>query len=132
MPDPMYKKIILTLALMGFAFTTSGLMAGSLTGDPDNNKWKITTVKWIKGTKNQLKDDDRYAVLIGKVTKKIDGDTYLFNDGTGTIELDSDLDLPVGTNIVVRGHIDQAWLDLGTSDYDNVELEVKSWRRDRR
>ncbi|MDX2226868.1 MAG: NirD/YgiW/YdeI family stress tolerance protein [Verrucomicrobiae bacterium] len=128
----MYKTLLLTLALMGFALTTSGLTAGSLTGDPDNNKWKITTVQWIKGTKNQLKDDDRYAVLIGKVTKKIDGDTYLFNDGTGTIELDSDIDLPVDSNIVVRGHIDQAWLGFGISDYDNVELEVKSWRHVRR
>jgi len=71
------------------------------------------------------------VVLLGKITQKIDGDTYILNDGTGVIELDSDIELPVGKNIVVRGLIDQAWLNFGVSDQGNVEIEVKSWRLDK-
>ncbi len=114
--------------VVGLLLGTQNLRADRYDKDPDSNKWKITTVRWIKSTQNALKDDERYMVLIGKITKKIDGDTYLLNDGTGIIELDSDIELPVGKQIVVRGILDQAWLNAGISDYGNVELEVKSWR----
>lgn len=129
-------RLLLTLALLGLFASVPNLLAGGSKAsrydkDPDSNKWHITTVNWIKGTHNNLKDDERYVVLLGKVTKKIDGDTYLFQDDTGIIELDSDIALPVGKNIVVRGLIDQAWLNIGTSDHGNVEIEVKSWRFDK-
>jgi uncharacterized protein YdeI (BOF family) len=126
------NKIItfLAVAVVGLLFGAKVAQAGKYDADPDSNKWHITTVKWIKGTHNALKDDERYVVLLGKVSKKVDGDTYLFNDGTGTIELDSDIDLPVGKSIVVRGILDQAWLNAGVSDFGNVEIEVKSWRPD--
>lgn len=128
--------LLLPVALLGLFLAAQNVVAGSCSAspydkDPDSNKWHITTVKWIKGTHNSLKDDERYVVLLGKITKKIDGDTYILNDGTGTIELDSDIELPVGKNIVVRGLIDQAWLNIGISDHDNVEIEVKSWRFDK-
>ena len=124
------------LALFGMLVLSQNLIAGSSRSgtydkDPDSNKWHITTARWIKGTHNDLKNDDRYAVLIGKIVKKIDGDTYLLDDGTGIIELDSDIELPVGKNIVVRGLIDQAWLNAGFSDYGNVDIEVSSWRYDK-
>ena len=132
------KKLnfLLTLALFGMLLVAQNLIAGSSRAnpydkDPNSNKWHITTVKWIKGTHNALKDDDRYVVLIGKIVKKVDEDTYLLDDDTGIIELDSDIELPVGKYIVVRGLIDQAWLNLGISEYGNVEIEVKSWRYDK-
>jgi uncharacterized protein YdeI (BOF family) len=129
-------NLLLTLALLGVFVIVQNLLAGGVKAtkydkDPDSNKWHITTVKWIKGTHNALKHDDRYVVLIGKITKKLDGDTYLLDDDTGIIELDSDIELPMGKYIVVRGLIDQAWLNMGTSDYGNVEIEVKSWRFDK-
>jgi uncharacterized protein YdeI (BOF family) len=129
-------NLLLTLALLGVFVIAQNLVAGGAKAtkydkDPDSNKWHITTVRWIKGTHNDLKNDDRYVVLIGKITKKIDGDTYLLNDDTGTVELDSDIELPQGKYIVVRGVIDQAWLNMDTSDYDGVEIEVKSWRFDK-
>lgn len=129
-------NLLLTVALLGLFVGAANLVAGGSKAsrydqDPDANKWHITTVKWIKGTHNALKDDERYVVLLGKITKKIDGDTYLFQDDTDVIELDSDIVLPVGKNIVVRGLIDQAWLNIGVSDHGNVEIEVKSWRYDK-
>ncbi len=132
------KKVnfLLMVALLGSFLAAQNLVAGGSKAsvydkDPDSNKWHLTTVKWIKGTHNALKDDDRFVVLIGKVTKKTNGDSYLLDDDTGIIELDSDLDLPVGKYIVVRGLIDQAWLNMGFSKYGNVEIEVKSWRYDK-
>lgn len=128
-------KTLLMLALLGVLLVAQNLLAGGSKAnrydqDPDSNKWHITTVKWIKGTHNALKHDDRYVVLIGKIVKQVDGDTYLLDDGTGVIELDSDIELPSDKLIVVRGLIDQAWLNMGTSDHGNVEIEVKSWRYD--
>ncbi len=132
------KKVnfLLMVALLGSFLALQNLVAGGSKAspydkDPDSNKWHITTVKWIKGTHNALKDDDRFVVLIGKVIKKTNGDSYLLDDDTGIIELDSDLDLPIGKYIVVRGLIDQAWLNMGFSKYGNVEIEVKSWRYDK-
>jgi len=131
-----HLSLLLTVTLFGLLLAAQNLVAGGSKAspydkDPDSNKWHITTVKWIKGTHNSLKDDERYVVLLGKITQKIDGDTYILNDGTGVIELDSDIELPVGKNIVVRGLIDQAWLNFGVSDQGNVEIEVKSWRLDK-
>jgi len=123
-----HLHVFVAAMVVGLLLGTQNLRADRYDKDPDSNKWKITTVRWIKSTQNALKDDERYMVLIGKITKKIDGDTYLLNDGTGIIELDSDIELPVGKQIVVRGILDQAWLNAGISDYGNVELEVKSWR----
>ena len=90
---------------------------------PDSNKWKVTTVRWIQDHENDLDTDYKFVALVGKVTKQHDGDTYFFTDATGTIELDSDIKLPVGENIVVRGEIDQAFLHIGP-----LELNVESWR----
>ncbi|NUN92774.1 MAG: hypothetical protein HUU04_03215 [Verrucomicrobiae bacterium] len=123
-----HLHVFVAAMVVGLLLGTQNLRADRYDKDPDSNKWKITTVRWIKSTQNALKDDERYMVLIGKITKKIDGDTYLLNDGTGIIELDSDIELPIGKQIVVRGILDQAWLNAGISDYGNVELEVKSWR----
>ena len=124
-------SLLLIVATLAFVGAQKLVAANRYDKDPDSNKWHITTVSWIKGTHNALKDDDRYVVLLGKITKKIDGDTYLFQDDTGIIELDSDISLPVGKNIVVRGLIDQAWLGFGASEYGNVEIDVKSWRFDK-
>jgi uncharacterized protein YdeI (BOF family) len=44
--------------------------------------------------------DDRYVVLVGKVTKKYKDETYFFTDGAGT-------------TIAVRSNIDPAFLGIG-------------------
>lgn len=90
---------------------------------PESNKWKVTTVRWIQQNENDLDKDDVYVVVIGKITKQLDSDSYVFTDGTGELELDSDIKLPVGEQIVVRGHVDQRFLHVGP-----LEIEVKSWR----
>lgn len=125
------KKLLMTIAL-GALISAGAVQAGKMDGDPSNNKWHITSIKWIKSTDNRLKDDDRWVVLCGRVTKKIDGDTYLFSDGTGTIELDSDLPLPSDRRIVIGGHIDQAWLNAGVSPHGNVDIDVEYWRYERK
>jgi len=91
--------------------------------NPDSNKWKVTSVHWVKKCQNDLDKDNKFVALVGKVTKQLNGDSYEFNDGTGTIRLDSDIKLPVGKQIVVRGEIDQAFLHIGP-----LEIDVESWR----
>ncbi len=105
---------------------TVGLRAGEVCkgcSDPEGNKWKVTSIKWIKANEDDLDKDNKFVALVGKVTKQHDSDTYFFTDGTGTIELDSDIKLPVGETIVVRGRIDQAFLHIGP-----LEVNVDSWR----
>ena len=93
--------------------------------DPDRNQQHMTTVAWIKeqDRNDNIDADDRYVVLIGTVTKKTDEETYLFSDGTGSIQLDSEKELPLGMPIVIRGRIDQAFMGIG-----RLEVDVKSWR----
>ena len=116
--------------LMAFAFAP---LLKAEKDDPDTNKWKITTVDWVKQySESDSKDiDDKWVVLIGKITQKVDHDTYMLDDGTGTILLDVDdddrIELPVGKHVVVRGHVDEAYWDIG-----EIELNVESWRPERR
>ena len=93
--------------------------------NPDSNKYHLTTVAWVQSIQNGLDNDNKYVVLEGKVTKQLDDDSYQFSDGTGSIELDSDIKLPVGTKIIVRGEVDQAFLHIGP-----LEVDVDSFRLD--
>ena len=120
------KKFILSISVLslvlGFAFYMKADHQ-----DPDSNKWKIASVRWIQENSDKdFKDvDAKYVVLIGKVTDRIDEDTYMLSDGTGSIVLDVDdgIELPVGKRVVVRGDIDEAFWDVG-----ELELNVHSWR----
>jgi uncharacterized protein YdeI (BOF family) len=121
------KKFILFISVLSMALG----LASSLKADhqdPDSNKWKIASIRWVKeNSELDHKDIDfKYLVLIGKVTDRIDEDTYRLNDGTGTILLDVDedeIELPVGKRVVVRGEVDEAYWDIG-----ELELNVVSWR----
>ncbi len=122
------KKFILSVSvltlILGFAFH-----AKADHNDPDSNKWKIASVRWIQDNcdKDSKDVDAKHVVLIGKVTDQIDEDTYMLNDGTGSIVLDVDegIELPVGKRVVVRGEIDEAFWDIG-----KLEVNVKSWRKE--
>ncbi len=111
------KKSVLVLV----AFSLSlGLAPATPPSDPP---YHLTTVSWVISTRDNLDQDDRYVSLIGKVTKKIDDDTYWFTDGTGSVRLDSgDFQLPVGRKVVIGGRIDQAYLGFG-----HLEVDVKQW-----
>ena len=117
MKKPLFICLTL-LSLSGIAFLRAN-------DDPDTNKEHISTIAWIKEQDrvDNLDADGRYVVLVGKVTEKYKDETYIFSDGTGTIQLDSPIALPVGGHIVVRGHIDQAFLGIG-----KLEVDVTSWR----
>jgi uncharacterized protein YdeI (BOF family) len=117
----MNKSLPLCLTLLAL----SGISFVRANDDPDTNREHISTVAWIQeqDRADNLDADDRYVVLIGKITEKYKDETYFFNDGTGTIQLDSEARLPVGANIVVRGKIDQAFLGIG-----KLEVDVTSWR----
>lgn len=114
------KKLLLVLLA---SVSLAGISAANAGEDPCCNKDNVTSIRWIKSVQNNLDDDDRYVVLVGKITKKYKDETYFFTDGTGTIQLDSEAELPVGKTIVVRGKIDQAFLHIG-----ELEVEVCSWR----
>jgi uncharacterized protein YdeI (BOF family) len=47
------------------------------------------------------------ATLVGKVTQQYGRYIYFFFDGTGNIQLYSEIELPAGKSIVVRGKIDE-------------------------
>lgn len=122
------KKILLAITACLTLVGVSALNAGdntacSQSGSPCSNKDRVTSIRWIESVQHDLDADDCYVVLVGKITKKYKDETYFFTDGTGTIQLDSEIDLPVGKNIVVRGRIDQAFLSVG-----KLEVEVSSWR----
>ena len=117
----MKKPFIIGLTALSL-FGAAALKADE---NPNTAKDHVTSIAWIvaRDKDDDIGVDDRYAVLVGKVTEKYKDETYFFNDGTGTIQLDSEAKLPVGTTIVVRGHIDQAFLGIG-----KLELDVDSWR----
>jgi len=114
-----------TLIVCLTAFSLFG--AAALKGDenPNTAKDHVSSVAWIQARDkdDDIGTDDRYVVLVGKVTQKYKDETYWFTDGTGTIQLDSEAKLPVGTTIAVRGNIDQAFLGIG-----KLEVDVTSWR----
>ena len=112
------KKLFLTSAV-AFCAVTFHLHAG----DPATDPWRVTSVSWIQENENDLDRDNDKVALIGEITEKHSDHIYFFKDGTGTIELDSDIDLPVGKQIVVRGRIDQAFLHIGP-----LQVNVDSWR----
>ena len=114
---------LLAPALRASADCSAGKCDASKSDPANDRKWHVTTIAWIKANQNDLDRDDDRVALIGQVTQKHSDHIYFFRDDTGTIELDSDIDLPVGKNIVVRGHIDQAFLHIGP-----LQVDVKSWR----
>jgi len=107
-----------TLSLVGVA----ALKADE---NPNHTKDHVSSIAWIvaRDKDDDIGVDDRYIVLVGKVTKQVKDETYIFTDGTGTIQLDSEAKLPVGKTIAVRGNIDQAFLGIG-----KLEVDVTSWR----
>jgi uncharacterized protein YdeI (BOF family) len=117
----MKKLLLVGLATLSLA----GLTALKADENPNKTKDHVSSIAWIeaKDKADDIGVDDRYVVLVGKVTKQIKEETYLFTDGTGTIQLDSEIKLPVGKKIAVRGNIDQAFLGIG-----KLEVEVSSFR----
>lgn len=118
------KKLVLA-GLVALSLVGSNSVVQAHDENPNNIKDHVTSIRWIQA---RDKDDDigvdqRWVVLVGKVTKVIKDKRYLFSDGTGTIQLDSDVKLPVGSTIVVRGEIDQAFLGIG-----DLEVNVESFR----
>ena len=120
--------MIKSLLLSAIALVlVSGLaMARSNNNDPDANKYKIASIQWIKDHLEKKDLDDKHVVLIGKIVKKVGGDEYILDDGTGQLQVSSDEKLPIGKRVVLRGDVDEAVLDVGT-----LELDVQSWRLER-
>ena len=119
----MKNNLLPVLAI--FALMSLPMKSIQASEDPGSNHYHITSVRWIHSTKENWDDDDRYVVLCGKVTKAEGDETYWFNDGTGTIKLDSEKKLPIGKPIVIRGRVDQDWLGWGT-----LEVDVRTWRNE--
>ena len=105
------------------AFTAVSV-AGAKDENHDYGKCRATTIRSIIDDENDIDKDHAKVSLIGRVTKKLNGDSYLFEDSTGTIHLESDSELPLDQQIVIRGDVDQAYLHIGP-----LEVNVHSWRR---
>jgi uncharacterized protein YdeI (BOF family) len=92
-------------AILGVFFTLSlPLLAGCAT---KNEKWPVTTVAWIKHHQEDFVREEVPATLVGKVTQQFGRYIYFFFDGTGNIQLYSEIQLPAGESIAVRGNVDE-------------------------
>lgn len=112
------KKHLTLLALVA-------LLGASLTVAHADTKppYHLTTVSWVVATRDNMDVDDHYVTLIGRVTKRINDDTYWFTDGTGSVRLDSEkYELPIGPKVVIGGRIDQAYFGFG-----HLDVEVQQW-----
>jgi|GEM_PF-1868029 len=114
------KGIVLVLGAL--ITTVNSSVAYSEYPDPYYNRCMITSVTWIQDHENDLSADDRLVSLCGRVIQELNGDSYVFQDSTGSIILDSDIRLPLGVPIVVQGNIDEAYLHIGP-----LEVDVTSW-----
>lgn len=124
----MKKTLLYTLAALALIALTNKVVQAS--EDPDSNKYHLTSIRWIESTKDNIDDDDRYVVLCGKVTGTKNDESYIFEDGTGTIVLDSaDFKLPIGKPIVVRGRVDQDYFGNSVTG-EGLEVDVRSWRKE--
>ena len=93
------------LTILGALFALSlPLFAGCAAKD---GKWPATTVAWIKHHQEDYVRDEVPATLTGKVTQQYGRYIYHFFDGTGKIQLYSEIQLPAGEAIIVRGKIDE-------------------------
>ena len=109
----MKKQLFVWLTALSLIVPAAAVKAGDQ--NPNNTKDHVSSVAWViaRDKNDDIGVDDRYVVLVGKVTSKYKDETYTFSDGTGTIQLDSEAKLPVGVPIVIRGQIDQAFLGIG-------------------
>ncbi len=122
----MKKPLFVCLTALSLLAPAAAVKAGD--ENPNNAKDHVSSVAWViaRDKDDDIGVDDRYVVLVGKITEKVKDETYLFTDGTGTIQLDSEAKLPVGVPIVIRGQIDQAFLGIG-----KLEVDVTSWRHNK-
>lgn len=106
------------LAALSLIFAMGSLPAvaanqGGFTGP--SSKATVATAKSLS--------DDAMVTLRGNITERISGDTYVFKDATGTINVEIDDNrwngVNVGPNDVVeiQGEVDKDW--------NSVEIDVK-------
>ncbi len=81
-----------------------------------------------KLTVNQLKPvhDDDYVILEGYIVKKIRGETYLFRDSTGEIQLDIDHKINYMLEGVNEKTLVQIYGEYDKNMFEPDEIEVKS------
>ena len=117
------KKLLLP-TLLAFGALALNLHAGDAYPDSYHHHHcgcHVTSVNWIQANQNNLEYDNNKVTVIGKIIEK-EGDDYIFSDGTGRIELDSDIDLPLGKEIAIHGRIDEAYLHIGP-----LQIDVDGW-----
>lgn len=83
-------------------------------GGPAGNRWHLTSVAWIAHHLTTFVYEEQPVALVGKVTRAYGHFIYIFNDGTGHIELYSEISLPVGEAIVIRGAMDEDTINVSS------------------
>ena len=123
-------SLVIGFIALSMAINISSSLAGVETKDavPLTSEG-YTTVKWIIDRENELDVDGKKVILSGRVTQKLNGDTYIFEDETGSIKLDSDIHLPLGEKIVIKGEIDQAFLHIGSLEVNVREFYSRNEAR---
>lgn len=83
--------------------------------------------KYITAAQAKKMPDNAYVTLKGKITSKIGNEKYLFQDSTGTIEIEIDdkdwRGVQAGPNdtVIIEGEIDKEWNSVSI-DVDFVRL----------
>ncbi len=91
-------------------------------GYVENNNANFTTVANAKKM-----NDDSYVKLKGKIVSKIGNEKYLFEDNTGSIQIEIDDDKWGGIQVnaqdtvVIEGEVDKDWKSISI-DVDRVTL----------
>lgn len=112
------KKLMMMLGLS--AFTTTGAFAAGYSGPGAQDP--LTTVAAALQAK-----DDTQVVLEGRLTQKLEDERYVFQDATGSINVEiDDEDLPAGgisdqSRVRLTGEVDK---DLTTLEIDVDRVEV--------
>ncbi|MDR1125417.1 MAG: NirD/YgiW/YdeI family stress tolerance protein [Deltaproteobacteria bacterium] len=106
---------LLTASLAGFAGAGSALAAGFTGPGPD-----LVTVQQVRGM-----NDDAGVTLKGNIIKNLGGESYTFQDATGSIEVEIDHEIWRGQQVgpddtvLISGEVDKDWNQI-TIDVDSL------------
>lgn len=114
----------LTVLLLLFISTSGIVFANSYRGGfyDENSLSKKTTVKEALKLK-----DNSYVTLKGNIKKRVSGDTYIFEDSTGSITVEIDANKWMGQvankkdTLEISGEIER--------DFNSVKLDVDNVRK---
>lgn len=119
---PLYKTLPVAVAAVLAASVATAQFVGP--GSPANASAAPSVASVIAAPV-----DDHRVELTGTIVRQTGHETYLFEDGTGSIEIEVDADeFPAGvaidarTRVVIVGEVDVRWMRAPRIDVDELRL----------